>query len=95
MTAFRALPFLILLAACVDVGPDPATPEGQCQVEVENDPAVQDVYRRMPSGSLYGFGTLEAMKEIKQQAYERCMRNRGLAPLGGVESTRRFPSPWN
>ena len=82
---FLALP--LLLAGCA-FGPSDNTPQGQCQVQAENDPAVKEFYRTTPGLYTVSGGANEELKVLVRDGYMRCMRARGLASPGGVQTVR-------
>lgn len=82
---FLALP--LLLSGCA-FGPSDDTPQGQCQRQAENDPAVKEIYRQ--SAGWYTTGGSEAaeINATVRDAYLRCLRAKGIASPGGVETVR-------
>lgn len=84
---------LLLLAACGVNDPlPPATTPGEaaCRREAETSPAVRAGYARLPppaNADLFNRAKAE-IAATERGAYFRCLRDRGLAPPGGVEPVR-------
>ncbi|MBU6498441.1 MAG: hypothetical protein KGJ41_08390 [Rhodospirillales bacterium] len=80
---FFPLALLLLLGAC-GVGGDTSTPQGQCRAMEAQDPDVQALQLSLvgaqPSAVYAAQGQMRA---LRQQAYMKCLRGRGLAPAGG------------
>ncbi len=77
------LALLPLLAACA--AKPPATPQAECEAAAFDDPVVkQFIIRRtaMVEDTEY---LLRDQKLAERDATVRCMRQKGLAPPGGVE----------
>ena len=71
----------LLLAGCGG-----NSPEAQCRRQAAQDPAVRSVYTR--GNGYYTISTTPQQAELEQatrQAEMRCMREKGLAPPGGVQ----------
>jgi len=74
--------FVLLLPVCVlaacGYGGSDNSPQAQCERQARDDPALEDVYHQ-PWVDTY------KVKFIINQALVKCLRQKGLAPLGGVE----------
>lgn len=94
-----ALPLaaLVLLGACglarevtpaMPEGPD--TPEHRaCWTEARNAPEVRALNREMNPNNTFNQTRLEGeVRQAQLRAYHNCLRERGLAPPGGVEALR-------
>ena len=78
----------LLLLACTR---DDNSPQAQCERQAYNDPAVKQVY--IDAAFLTGQAGVsgdERLKTAVQQAKLRCLRERGLAPPGGVEPVQKY-----
>lgn len=82
LAALLALP---MLSACAALGPNPDTPLGQCQRQALNDPTVNNLMARSVAGTSFAADNAGRLNAAKQQAVQACMRQKGLAPPGGVE----------
>lgn len=82
------LPMLVLLplvTACSGGG----TPEEQdCERQAINDPRYKELTMIAAGGDNYYLRHQAEFKRVKQEAYLKCMRAKGLAPPGGVEAPR-------
>ena len=75
---------LLLLVAGCSIGPSENTPQGQCQAQANSDPAVKKFYTETPGLYTTSGDANQELKSLREQAYLRCMRQKGLAPPGGV-----------
>jgi len=80
---------LLLLAACG--GPD--TPEAACARQANDDPEVHRLVM-LSGGTPYLQQKYEGeLAYLRREATLRCLRSRGLAPPGGVESRKPLETP--
>ena len=77
----------LLLGAC-GLGASDDTPQRQCQLQADNDPTVKEFYRTTPGLYTTSGEANEELKVLVRDGYMRCMRARGLASPGGVETVR-------
>jgi hypothetical protein len=83
------IPILVPLAGCGS-WPDTSTPQGQCEAAANDDPAVKDIYMRMLGGNNEAQrGQQLDLQDARKTATMQCLRQRGLAPLGGVAPVQR------
>ncbi|WP_043836251.1 hypothetical protein [Muricoccus aerilatus] len=87
------LPVLLILAACGRNDPLPPADnpaEATCRREAEASPAAKAGYARLPpADNVTQFNRVKAeIAAAERAAYLRCMRDKGLAPPGGVEPVR-------
>ena len=81
MSRGAALGLLALLAACA-----PESPVDQaCDAAVDNDPAVKALMMKGLGNPFFLDSSQDELKAARQKARLACLRNRGLAPPGGVE----------
>jgi ABC-type sugar transport system substrate-binding protein len=81
MSRGASLALLALLAACA---PEPPV-ERACDAAVDNDPAVKLLIIKGVGNPYFQAMSQDELKAAKQRALLACLRNRGLAPPGGVE----------
>jgi hypothetical protein len=80
----RLVPVLAFgLAAC---GSADIRPPAQCEQQVMQDPAVQEIYTRTNGFYTYPWVQRDDLLAAKRQATTRCLREKGLAPPGGVQA---------
>jgi hypothetical protein len=77
----------LALGAC-SLGTSDNSPQAQCDRQADNDPRVQWIY-----GGHEGDYTIQGSARAnllwaKRQALEKCLREKGLAPPGGVEPVK-------
>jgi hypothetical protein len=89
----RAWPMLALLlplaaAACAN---DSTSPTAGCERQVYNDPEVKSLLMKSAGTESFRWDYAPLLDYAKKQALTRCLRERGLAPPGGVQS----PPPGN
>lgn len=78
---------ILLLGGCAGLGPQGNTPgmvSGDCEQVANDDPQVKIWY----TNSISVVHPTEARKIYERyynQAYQRCLRQRGLLPAGGVQ----------
>ncbi len=79
---------LLLLGACSMA--EKTMPDAQCRQAAYDDPQVRIERARNAGFAAFGQTTeaRDALLSVQKDAYTRCMRQRGLAPLGGVEAVR-------
>ncbi|MBB5694341.1 phosphoribosylamine--glycine ligase [Muricoccus pecuniae] len=89
----RALPALLLLAACAANDPLPRADnpaEAECRREAQNAPGAKDAFQRLQiQNPTARERVLAEAAAAERGAYLRCMRAKGLAAPGGVEPVRR------
>jgi hypothetical protein len=73
-----------MLAAC-SVGASDNSPQAQCARQAENDPAVVAIYTRTNGAYTQDQLLRDDLIFARRQATLRCMREKGLAPPGGVQ----------
>lgn len=94
MSRIVAALLLVLLANCSDdslrrpVRPAANTPEGACVPVADADPQVRIDYGMIPNTNLMT-DNFERYYASWRTAMNRCLRQRGLLPPGGVESVKR------
>jgi hypothetical protein len=77
----------LAMTACA-FGASDNTPQAQCERQAMEDPAVAEIYTRT-NGYYTMSGTENAdLVAAKRQATLRCMRQKGLAPPGGVQPVK-------
>ena len=81
MSRGAALALLALLAACARESPM----DQSCDAAVDNDPAVKRLMMKGLGNPFFLDSSQDELKAARQQARLACLRNRGLAPPGGVE----------
>lgn len=94
MSSRAAFVLLALLAGCTP--PPPATtPQGQCQQQTDQDPAVKALLADGPARSSEPMYQQE-LALARRKAVNDCLSAKGLAPRGGVEpvSHARFGLGW-
>lgn len=86
--ALLALFATFSLAACGVLDQDAAYTNAECRKAMYDDPAVR---RALPAVSQQNtiLGGTGVLREAKDEAYGKCMRENGLAPKGGVERVKR------
>ncbi|TPG58053.1 phosphoribosylamine--glycine ligase [Roseomonas nepalensis] len=83
----------LLLAACAANDPLPRATnptEAACRREAEESPAVRAGFARLPptaNADLFNRAKAD-LAATERTAYFRCLRDKGLAPPGGVEAVR-------
>lgn len=97
----RALPLLLLLAACDATGgvvgqslPREPGPDAEaCRAEAERDPEVRRIASAWTSENLAQNDRVRReLREALPRVYNACMERRGIRPAGGVEPVR--PRWW-
>ena len=94
MSPRTALALLALLAGCTP--PPPATtPQGQCQQQVDQDPAVKALIADGPLRSSEP-RYQEDLAQARRKAVSDCLTAKGLQQRGGVEpvSRAKFGLGW-
>lgn len=81
MSRGAALALLALLTACARESPV----DQSCDAAVDNDPAVKTLMMKGLGNPFFLDSSQDELKAARQQARLACLRNRGLAPPGGVE----------
>ncbi len=81
MSRGAALALLVLLAACARESPV----DQACDAAVDNDPTVKQLMMKGLGNPFFLDSNQDELKAARQQARLACLRNRGLAPPGGVE----------
>ena len=77
---------MLLLGGCTLFGPDRNTPEAQCEAAAYDDPTVKEIILQRNSGNQDAFvQLLPNQRDAVKRATQRCLRQKGLAPPGGVE----------
>ncbi len=87
----RALVLLVLLGGCSS-GPPPAprSPEEEaCARQANEDPVVRDMQAKAAGNLDWQWQNGNRIRMARQDATTRCLRARGLAPMGGVERPRQ------
>jgi hypothetical protein len=79
-----SLLLLLLLAAC-DTG---NSPQAQCERQAMDDPAVREIYRTSNGDYTYADRDRPQLLAAKRDATMRCLRAKGLAPPGGVQTVQ-------
>ena len=82
-----ALLLPLALGACTPSPPD-NSPEAQCERQADQDPTVEAIY----AGNYGDYTQVGATRDLllwsKRQATAKCLREKGLAPPGGVQPIR-------
>ena len=78
----------LLLMACAR---NDNSPQAQCERQAYNDPVVKQLYGSVAfmSGEV-GVSGDERLRGAVHQATLKCLRERGLAPPGGVEPVQNY-----
>lgn len=93
MSRMAAALLLLILTNCSDtalqrpVRPASNTPEGACVPVADADPQVQIDYGMIPS-TQFSTENFTRYNASWQTAMNRCLRQRGLLPPGGVEPVK-------
>lgn len=88
MSPRTALLLLALLAGCT---PPPATtPQGQCEQQAEQDPAVHDLLVQSTVSSMDPIWQTK-LALARRKAVNACLTAKGLAPRGGVQPVLLAP----
>jgi hypothetical protein len=82
-----ALTFCLALTACAP-GASDNSPQAQCERQVSDDPAVVEIYTRTNGAYTQPWAERDDLLAAKRQAMLRCLRQKGLAPPGGVQSVQ-------
>jgi hypothetical protein len=77
----------LALAAC-SPGSSNDSPQEQCERQAMDDPAVVEIYTRSNGTYTMPWTARDDLLAAKHQAVLRCMRQKGLAPPGGVQPVR-------
>jgi hypothetical protein len=103
MTRLIALlaPALLLLGACsrpvvpaAEAGPDDAV-AAECRVEARSSPEAREVWRRQVPANIAVQDRLQGERAVAEaNAFDACMRRRGVRRGGGVERVRPQNSFW-
>jgi len=75
----------LALAGCSTGGSDTSA-RADCERQANDDPKVVEVYQR--SNGNYTYAGTQARDELlvaQREAFQRCMRGKGLLPPGGVQ----------
>ncbi len=85
-----ALLFLaaVALSACGRVDSDAEYSNAACRQAVYDDAAVKAAMRGLGQTNTQ-LGASSIVREAKDDAYTKCLRDNGLAPTGGVERVKR------
>jgi hypothetical protein len=86
VSARFVLSLAIVLTACS--GGD-NSPQAQCERQADDDPAVVAIYTRTNGDYTQPWAARDQLLAAKRQAVLRCMRQKGLAPPGGVQPVTR------
>ncbi len=86
----RLVALCLLLAACASSNDPPAV--RNCQARANDDPEVRHLVAASAGSGSFALNHQYELRDARQQAMLRCLRARGLAPPGGVEKPRRYPS---
>jgi hypothetical protein len=77
----------VTMTACA-FGTSDNSPQAQCERQAYDDPAVAEIYSRT-NGAYTRPGTEhDDLVAALRQATQRCLRQKGLAPPGGVQPVR-------
>jgi hypothetical protein len=66
---------------------EPAAP-GACYQEVNQDPAVRQLRMKMAGTPWWRLNAQRDLEAVERDALNRCLRQKGLLPPGGVEAVR-------
>ncbi len=80
----------LLLAACAGRNDPPAVQA--CRAQANDDPEVRRLIAASAGSGSFALNHQYELRDARQQATLRCLRARGLAPPGGVEKPKRYPS---
>jgi hypothetical protein len=94
LPAALAAGLLPLLAACGGADRAPATPDppgfAECRTEAQRSAAAVDLGRQwVPNNPTHDERLAAQRDAVVQQAFNECLRRRGLVRGGGVEAVRR------
>jgi hypothetical protein len=81
--------FVLLLAIMLTACNGGDSPQAQCERQADSDPAVMAIYRGNSGDYTQPWTARDQLLAAKRQAVLRCMRQKGLAPPGGVQPVVR------
>jgi len=84
----RIVAVLALLLTGCSAGDN--SPQAECARQADQDPRVVEIYTRTNGAYTltFGWGLPDELKAAKRAAVLRCMREKGLAPPGGVQQVQ-------
>jgi hypothetical protein len=77
----------VAMTACA-LGESGNSPQAQCERQANDDPAVSEIYSRTNGAYTRSGAVNEDLVVALRQATLRCLRQKGLAPPGGVQPLR-------
>jgi hypothetical protein len=85
MKPWLALILLSPLFGCAadnPILPNASTPQGQCAIQVDHDPQIQQLEedRLLPANHIYVTQILAQENALRQQLFDACMQNRAPSP---------------
>jgi hypothetical protein len=85
--ALKCLPLLLLpfLTSCGGGGASSESPKAACEARANHDPAVEQLIMLDATRESLVGENREALQRARNAAVLRCLRDKGLAPPGGVE----------
>ena len=78
----------VSLSACATLDADAAYTDATCRTVMYGDPGVKAAMRGLGQQNTQ-LGADSLVRDAKQDAYGKCLRENGLAPKGGVERVKR------
>ena len=87
MKRWPVLLLLLALAACSPRSGD-SSAQAQCERQAENDPKVVEIYTSTNGWYTYPYQDHDRLLMAKRQAMVKCLREKGLAPAGGVQAVQ-------
>lgn len=87
----RMLALALLLSGCSASPPSaPPSPEAEaCARQANEDPVVREMLAKAAGNLDWQWQNESRIRIARQDATTRCLRARGLAPMGGVERLRQ------
>lgn len=85
MKPWLALALLAPLLGCAadnPIIPNPSTPQGQCAIQVDHDPQIQQLEqdRLLPANHYYLTQIIAQENGLRQQLFDACMQNQAPPP---------------
>ena len=88
-----ALGLALALAGCAGAPRNPQ--QAACESQADDSPAVRDLRAKMAGTGQLQIELQPQLANAKKQATLACLRQRGLAPPGGVQAPKRSNTLFN